>query len=212
MTWPFGDLPPLSYDVILADPATNFETYSAAGQGKSPSAHYPTMTWEELAALPVAQLGRGDTLLMMWACWPTIRESLQLLEQWGFRYVTGGSWHKRTKHGKSNFGTGYVMRSATEPFFIGTLGSPLTAKNVRNVIVADALEIDALNRGHSRKPDEQYEVCRRIAPRALRFVELFARQTSDGWDSWGNEVGKFAHPLPQVDASCTLGLFSAVGA
>lgn len=192
MTSPFTELQPLSYDVILADPPTKFETYSAAGQKKGPDAQYPTMTWQELAALPVSELGRGDTILFMWACWPTLRESIALLEEWGFRYVTGGAWHKRTRHGKTAFGTGYVLRSACEPYLIGTLGSPLTAKNVRNIIETDDLDvIDAEARGHSRKPDEQYDYCRRLAPRALRFVELFARQSYPGWDAWGNEVGKF---------------------
>lgn len=190
--WPFGALPPLSYDLILADPATRFETYSDKGEDKSPQAQYPTMTWEELTALPVSTLGRGDTILMLWACWPTLRQSLQLLDDWGFRYVTGGAWHKRSKHGKSAFGTGYVMRSATEPYLIGTLGSPLTAKNVRNVIESNDLDvIDAVRREHSRKPEEQYLICERLVPRAVRFIELFARQQHPGWDAWGNEIGKF---------------------
>lgn len=184
MGWPFGDLAPLSYDVILADPATRFETWSAAGEGKSPQAHYDTMTWPELQALPVSQLGRGDTILLMWACWPTLRESIALLEAWGFRYVTGGAWHKRTKHGKTAFGTSYVLRSACEPFLIGALGSPPTSRSVRNIIDAEA-------RGHSRKPDDQYDLCRRLAPRAVRFAELFARQRHPGWDAWGLEADKF---------------------
>jgi N6-adenosine-specific RNA methylase IME4 len=194
MTWLFGDLTPLSYDVILADPATRFETRSKAGEGKSPQAQYPTMTWDELAAMDVAQLGRGDTILFMWACWPTLQQSLRLMKDWGFRYVTGGVWHKRTKHGKTAFGTGYVLRSASEPYLIGTLGSPKTSNNVRNVIETEDLDvIDAVARGHSRKPDEQYDYCRRLAPRAVRFVELFARQRwpGEGWDAWGNEIDKF---------------------
>lgn len=191
--WPFQSLTPLSYDVLIADPATRFETYSAAGQSKSPDAHYETMSWDDLGALPVSKLGRGDTLLMLWACWPTLRESIALMEQWGFRYVTGGAWHKRTKHGKSAFGTGYVLRSASEPYLIGTLGSPATARNVRNIIETEQLHvIDAEARGHSRKPDEQYDYCERLCPRALRFAELFARQSWPGWDGWGNETDKFA--------------------
>ena len=45
----------------------------------------------------------------------------------------------------------------------------------------------------TRKPDDQYEFCERIAPRALRIVELFARQTwpSAGWSAWGLETTKF---------------------
>lgn len=190
--WPFGELQPLSYDVILADPATRFETYSAAGAGKSPDAHYDTMSWDELAALPVSQLGRGDCLLMMWACWPSLQQSLELMKLWGFRYVTGGAWHKRMPSGKSAFGTGYVLRSATEPYLIGTMGSPMTARNIRNVIETEDLDvIDAVRREHSRKPDEQYDVCERIMPRATRWAELFARQSRPGWDVWGNETTKF---------------------
>lgn len=190
--WPFGELPPLSYDVILADPATRFETFSDKGAEKSPQAQYDTMSWGELAELPVSQLGRGDTILFMWACWPTLRESIDTMDRWGFRYVTGGAWHKRSKHGKSAFGTGYVLRSASEPFLIGTLGSPATARNVRNIIETQDLDIiDAVRREHSRKPDEQYDFCERLAPRAVRFVELFARQRRPGWDVWGNEADKF---------------------
>lgn len=196
--WPFGSIPPLSFDVILADPATRFETWSAAGEDKSPQAQYSTMSWDELGAMPVSQLGRGDALLFLWACWPTLRESIALMEQWGFRYVTGGAWHKRSKHGKSAFGTGYVLRSASEPYLIGTLGSPLTANNVRGVIESTDLDvIDAVARGHSRKPDEQYDYCRRLCPRALRFIELFARQRQPGWEAWGNEVDKFT-PEPAI--------------
>jgi len=194
MTWPFGDLAPLSFDVILADPATRFETRSPAGQGKSPDAHYATMSWGDLAELQPARLARGDAILMLWACWPTLRESIALMDAWGFRYVTGGAWHKRTKHGKSAFGTGYILRSATEPYLIGTLGSPLTANNVRGVIETEDLDvIDAEARGHSRKPDEQYAYCERLAPRAIRFVELFGRQRwpDEKWSVWGNQVDQF---------------------
>lgn len=190
--WPFGSIPPLSFDVILADPATRFETWSDAGEDKSPQAQYETMSWEQLRAMPVSHLGRGDAMLFLWACWPTLRESIALMEAWGFRYVTGGAWHKRTKHGKTAFGTGYVLRSASEPFLIGTLGSPLTANNIRGVIESEDLDvIDAAVRGHSRKPDEQYEFCHRLNPRALKFIELFARQRQPGWEAWGNEVDKF---------------------
>ena len=43
----------------------------------------------------------------------------------------------------------------------------------------------------SRKPDEQYDYCRRMSPSAVRFVELFARQQHPGWGSWGNQTDKF---------------------
>jgi hypothetical protein len=40
------------------------------------------MTWEDLAALPVAKLGRGDTLLTFGASWPPLSKPRQLLDAW----------------------------------------------------------------------------------------------------------------------------------
>ncbi|MBH9537924.1 MT-A70 family methyltransferase [Novosphingopyxis sp. YJ-S2-01] len=189
----FEDITPVSYGMILADPPWSFALRSARGEAKSPAAHYGTMSFEDLQALDVARLGQGDCLLFMWACWPSLPQALETMKAWGFRYVTGGSWHKLTRHGKSAFGTGYVMRSATEPFLIGTLGSPTTARDVRNVIVSaiDGAGIDAERREHSRKPDSQYEICERLVPTAARRLELFARTRRKGWDCWGDETEKF---------------------
>lgn len=186
--WPFGDLKPLSYDVILADPPWPFENYSSNGWKKSPRRHYATLGFDDIATLPVAQLGRGDALLFMWCCWPTLDRAIGVLKAWGFNYATGGAWHKRTRNGKTVFGTGYVLRSATEPYLIGSLGSPTTSRSVRGVIET---VIDAVRREHSRKPDEQYDYLERLVPGATRRCELFARSSRPGWESWGNELGKF---------------------
>jgi N6-adenosine-specific RNA methylase IME4 len=45
-------------------------------------------------------------------------------------------------------------------------------------------------REHSRKPDEVYDLIEKMYPEATK-LELFARTARDGWDQWGNEVGKF---------------------
>lgn len=193
----FDEIPLLAYDVILADPATDFETWSDKGHEKSQHAQYDVMSWEELNALRVADFGRGDAILFCWACWPTIDRSLEMIRAWGFKYVTGGAWTKLTKYGKHRWGTGYRLRSITEPYLIATLGSPETIRTVKNIIETKYLStIRAENLGHSRKPDEQYEVCERIMPRAIRYLELFARKTRPGWDSHGNEVGKFDEVEP----------------
>lgn len=190
--WQFGELPMLSFDMVLADPPWDYKMYSERGHKKSPHAQYQCLPLDEIQALPVSALCRGDALCWLWTTWPMLAQGMQTLDAWGFRYVTGGAWHKRTKTGKTAFGTGYVMRSATEPFLIGTLGSPLTARNVRNII-------DAETRGHSRKPDAQYDMIERLLPRATRAVELFARQQWTGgklrWDAWGNQTDKFTPTL-----------------
>lgn len=45
-------LPAGPFDLILADPPWHFTTYSAAGQVKSPGAHYATMSIAAIKHLP----------------------------------------------------------------------------------------------------------------------------------------------------------------
>lgn len=187
MTWPFAPLRMFGYEVILADPPWLFQLRSEDGEEKSPQAHYDCMPTEEIAALPVGHLASRDCLLFMWATWPMLPDALQVMRAWGFAYRTGGAWLKKTRHGKNHMGTGYILRSATEPFLIGVIGNPRMSgaqRAIRNVI-------EAAVREHSRKPDEQYEILERLFPRAWR-CELFARSMRPGWDSWGREVGKFS--------------------
>jgi N6-adenosine-specific RNA methylase IME4 len=103
----------------------------------------------------------------------------------GLTFARTGVWLRVSDHKprKQAFGTGYVLRCAGEPFLIGTIGNPRTARNVRSVIEGPIRE-------HSRKPEEAYAEAEKLMPRARR-ADLFSRQTRPGWTSWGNEAGKF---------------------
>lgn len=198
--WPFGGLRPFSYDLQFIDPPWPTEMRSARGEQKSAARYYGSMSWAELMALPVGQLASARCVAVVFCTWPLLLNGGDpkrhfkgadashspvgaCLKAWGFRYVTGGAWHKKTKHGKTAFGTGYRLRSACEPFLIGTIGSPATTRSERNLI-------EGLAREHSRKPEEAYAFCERWYPGARR-VELFSRTSRPGWDTWGLEAGKF---------------------
>lgn len=184
--WPFGELIPLRYGLILADPPWSFTNYSPKGWGKSPHAHYQCMNWEDIARLPVNQLAHPDCLLIMWATWPLIQVAMKVMERWGFTYKTGGSWAKLSKTGgKLAFGTGYVLRSASEPFLLGTIGKPAYAsRSVRNLIQAPVRE-------HSRKPKDMRVIARQLCP-AVPAVELFAREPWEHGDVWGNQTDRWS--------------------
>lgn len=195
--WPFAGLDAFSYDLIMADPPWRFELYSEKGEEKSPQAHYRTMSIEEIAGLRVRNLGRPSCVLWLWCTWPLLAQQMSIVEAWGFRYVTGGAWVKRTVNGHLAFGTGYRLRSACEPFLIGVSGNPETARDVRNVVEAQVRE-------HSRKPDAAFHAAERLMLRGLthegfqaetgrrcRLLELFSRERRAGWDTWGNEASKF---------------------
>lgn len=185
MTWPFGSLTPLKYGAILIDPPWSYEMRSEKGFQKSPEAHYATMGDAALRALPVSHLAGGDCLLVMWAIWPRLDFAIALMRHWGFAYKTGGSWTKTTRSGKRTFGTGYILRSTTEPFLIGTIGEPrIGSRSVRNLI-------EAQRREHSRKPPEMRAMVEKLRPQSFA-CELFAREPWPGHDVWGDQTGRFA--------------------
>ena len=198
-SWPFGHLRMFGYGAILADPPWAYVMRSDKGYTKSPECHYSTMSHEELCSLPVGQLASGDCLLVMWSTWPHLEQAMAVMAAWGFTFKTGGAWIKRTTTGKAAFGTGYLLRSASEPFLVGTIGNPsITSRSERNVIEPADPEafpplIDAERREHSRKPAEMRAMIERLLPNAFA-CELFAREPWPGHDVWGNETEKFSNP------------------
>jgi len=55
------------YNVILADPPWDFVVWNKdTGSGRSPSAHYQTMSLDEICRLPIADLADKDCALFIW--------------------------------------------------------------------------------------------------------------------------------------------------
>ena len=196
--WPFGEIRPLCHSVIMADPPWDWTAYSDKGLGRSPEAHYRTMPVSEIKALPVQDLAAKDCVLFLWTTSPHLPDALDVMQSWGFRYVGKAfCWAKNTLQADRKprpdlgighdynwkLGPGYTSRANTEDCLLGTIGSPSRlSAGVRELIVAPTRE-------HSRKPDEAYERAERLYPGP--YLELFSRQTRPGWQSWGNEIGKF---------------------
>lgn len=170
------------YGCILADPPWAFATYSHPVEGRVPQRaarqHYDVVDTRDLGALPVGALAAKHCALFMWAVGSHLEHAIALGHSWGFAFKTiGFVWVK------PSIGLGYWSRKQTETCLLFTKGKPRrTSTSVWELITAPRRE-------HSRKPDEQYERIERLV--AGPYVELFARQTREGWDSWGNEVTKF---------------------
>jgi len=171
------------YGIIYADPPWHYRVYSKKGAGRSAESHYPTMTIEEIQALPVSELADKDCALFMWITFPLLKESLSVLSAWGFKFKTiAFVWIKQNRKSDSLFwGMGYWTRANAEFCVLATKGKPKRmAKNVHQVIVSHIEE-------HSKKPDEARRRIVRLMGDLPR-IELFARQKTAGWDVWGNEV------------------------
>lgn len=161
------------YAVIYADPPWRYDF--SPTDARAIENQYPTMDTAEIAALEVP--AADDAVLFMWATNPKLTQAFQVLEGWGFEYVTNMVWVK------DRIGMGYYARSRHELLLIakrGQLATPEPSNRPDSVIQA--------KRGqHSAKPDEVYDLLEQMYPE-LPKVELFCRRPRDGWDAWGNEV------------------------
>lgn len=179
------------YDTILADPPWQFRVWSRdTGQGRSAEAHYPTMTIGQLCELPIGELAANDCVLFCWVTWPLLYEARPVFDAWGFTYRTiAFDWVKVTKNGKPHFGLGYWTRANAEVCLLLTRGKPKRKDRGVPQIIWEEYETETLIapfRGHSVKPDAQYERIERLT--GSSYVELFARRPWPGWERWGNEV------------------------
>lgn len=139
----------------------------------------------QLAELPVEDLVADDAHLYLWVTVPRLfgeRDDkkgfgpFQILQAWGFRYVTMLTWHKTGAPGMGSY-----YRIDTEHCLFGVRGhAPIPpSKRLRNVIVGP--------RGrHSEKPKRLFEIAEAVSP-APR-LELFARARRVGWDAWGDQL------------------------
>ncbi len=78
-------------------------------------------------------------------------------------------------------GMGFYFRVNTEHLLIGVRGATKPFRSSeRNILHSKPL-------GHSRKPNEAYDLIEAVTP-GLRRLELFARRKREGWDSIGMEI------------------------
>lgn len=68
------------YSVIYADPPWQYKVYSKKGMGRSAESHYPTMTIEDIKALPVEKLADKDCALFLWVTFPCLLEGIETLK------------------------------------------------------------------------------------------------------------------------------------
>jgi len=141
------------------------------------------MSADEICSLPVDDIAAENSVLFLWTTFPNLQESFRVIEAWGYKYSTAAFvWVKRNKKAMSWFmGLGYWTRANAEICLLATKGKPKRiSKSVRQVI-------DSPIEHHSKKPDETRERIVELMGDLPR-IELFARQKTDGWDVWGNEV------------------------
>jgi N6-adenosine-specific RNA methylase IME4 len=187
----------MRHSVILADPPWGYsnrhEVRRDGGRtrfGLGVAARYSRgcMSLEDICALPVQDVAAQDAYLFLWATWPHLSESLQVIEAWGFRYVTCAMvWCKKYTGGAWFRGPGRYVPSNSEPLLLGVRGKPITpATGWKPCQIVDEVHPRAGGKIiHSRKPACVHE---RIERWAGAGIELFATQSTPGWVCCGYDV------------------------
>ncbi len=151
---------------------------------------YPTMSLEEIKALPVRELmNLSGTHLYLWVTNKYLRNVWEVAEAWGFRGVRlivwckeprgwnpGGKWPSTCEF--CLFAVDGLLTAdgqAPSQWFVWPrrLGPPVKAGAARQTM-------------HSAKPEAFLDEVEQVSPGP--YLELFARRQRLGWDTWGNEA------------------------
>lgn len=164
------------YKIIYADPAWSYGDKQNTKKLGGAIKHYPTMSTKDICQLNVKEITEQNAVLFLWVTSPLLTDGLDVIKSWGFKYKTSFIWDK-VKHNM-----GHYNSVRHEMLLVATKGSCTPeVKKLFDSVVSEERTV------HSRKPQVFRDIINTIYPSGNR-IELFARQKTDGWDIWGNEL------------------------
>jgi len=175
------------YKIIYADPPWKLSGnvyQDNKRKNRKLSDNYSLLSLTELKNLPIQSICDDDCMLFLWIVGSMLPEALELIKDWGFSYSTiGFVWVKKTKNNKTCANVGYWTMGNCAVCLIAKKGKMIQYKQKCNIYQL----VEAERKQHSKKPDE---VRNRIVELMgdIPRIELFAREKTEGWDVWGNEV------------------------
>ena len=168
------------YQIIYADPPWEYGKWCAnlhRPNSKDKILPYPTMSVEQICSLPVSTIADVNCELYLWTTQKYLPDAFKVIDSWGFKYKQTLIWCK-----KPRAGLGGQFTPTNEFLLLARKGKKPKSKRV----LTTWFLVKRPHNNHSKKPDFFRNMLQEItlSPR----IELFARQKTDGWDVWGNEV------------------------
>ncbi len=168
-------LPDGKFEAIVIDPPWNYgrEYDPESSRVANP---YPEMTQDELLKLEIPSA--NDSVLFLWTTHAFLFDAKKLLDEWGFTYKATMVWNKE------QIGMGHWLRMQCEFCLVGIKGKPKWNNTTWRDIISES------RREHSRKPEKFYELVDDIV--IGRKLEYFSRTARDGWEVFGNDIGRLS--------------------
>lgn len=184
------------YNIIYADPPWSYSNGLRSSKKNENGKYlyykpdttvgkkYITQSGEWIKNLDIQSIVDDNAILFMWTTDSHLKTAIEVIEAWGFAYKTiAFVWNKKEKSGKQVCYMGNWTMKGSEICLLATKGkihNKIKSHKVRQLVEAERM-------GHSQKP---YEIRNRIVELMgdLPRIELFAREKTEKWDVWGNEV------------------------
>jgi len=189
-----GDLPAGRFQTIVADPPWNvghateqYPTMTTAAI-KAMGAHVPTCLDPACDGCGVWKKSAPNCHLYLWGINARLQDALDVLEAWGFKYVSQIIWNKTTKDGirtiedklgkrvwtcASHSGQGQGYRTTHEFILFGVKNLPPRSHSFDTQFYAPKQE------KHSAKPDDYFwPMVMDVSPPP--YLELFSRRCWTG--------------------------------
>lgn len=182
---------PAQFDVIVLDPPWPNRSAKRKRGNYHPVRDFDTIR-DLLAQIPIASRLSADGLVAVWITNSSHPADLLtspkggIFSQWDVELVGEWTWLKVTAHGEPIVSLDATYRRPWERLLIARKRGGLARGALEPKVIIAVPEV------HSRKPSLR-RLFDEILPAGYQGLEIFARNLTAGWWSWGNEVLLFQH-------------------
>ncbi|KAI0132514.1 MT-A70 family [Xylariales sp. AK1849] len=176
------------FELIVLDPP--WPSRSARRKRESYATAYGIQEVEDLLSLvPIAAHLKPDGLVAVWITnKPAVIDLLKspggMLAQWGLEPIGEWIWLKVTSNGQPIVDMESSWRKPWERLLIAREKGASTRLNVERKVILGVPDL------HSRKPNLK-QLFDEVLPKNYVGLEIFARNVTAGWWSWGDQTAMF---------------------